>query len=256
MPDPRRPLVVIPTYNEQDNVAQLIPVILATDSRLHILIVDDGSPDNTSAAVLELKENYCPPRLFLQSRRDKLGLGSAYVQGLKWGLSEGYDFMIQMDGDWSHHPRYLERMLQLAGESDFVIGSRYVAGGGTLHWGAGRKLLSRSASIYSRIILRVDFADFTGGFNGWSCNVLRAICLDSLRSEGYSFQIELKYKAHRLGYKHVEFPIVFDERRAGRSKMSTSIALEACWRMWELRFGGKQPEQIGHGLSQIKADRT
>jgi len=236
MCNPTRPLVVIPTYNERDNIAQLIPKILDTDSRLHILIVDDASPDNTAGAVLKLKENGLTSRLFLQSRPGKMGLGKAYVHGLKWGLAKGYNFLIQMDGDWSHHPRYLERMLQLAREADFVIGSRYVSGGGTLHWGAQRRLLSRFASLYSRIILGVDIADFTGGFNGWSGAVLREISLDTLRSDGYSFQIELKYRAHKLGYKHIEFPIIFDERRAGKSKMSTSIALEACWRVWELRL--------------------
>ena len=236
MHSPSQPLVVIPTYNERDNIAPLVAAVLAADSRLHVLAVDDGSPDGTAAEVLKLGENYQPPRVFLQSRPRKLGLGSAYVQGLKWGLAEGHDFMIQMDADWSHHPRYLRRMLELASEADFVIGSRYVAGGGTLHWGAGRKLLSRLASVYSRFVLRADFADFTGGFNGWSRGALLGIGLDDLRSDGYSFQIELKYRAHQLGYKHIEFPIVFDERRAGRSKMSVSIALEACWRVWELRL--------------------
>jgi dolichol-phosphate mannosyltransferase len=240
MPNPTRPLVVIPTYNERDNVIQLIPAILVTDSRLHVLVVDDGSPDNTAEAVLKLKENACGPRLFLQSRHGKMGLGRAYVHGLKWGLAEGYDFMIQMDGDWSHHPRYMEQMLRLAREADFVIGSRYVPGGGICHWGALRRLLSRFASHYARLVLGVDIADFTGGFNGWSGDVLRTISLDTLRSNGYSFQIELKFRAHQLGYKHIEFPIIFDDRRVGNSKMSTSIALEACWRVWELRLtGGK-----------------
>jgi len=124
MGNPTRPLVVIPTYNERDNVAQLIPTILAADTRLHILIVDDASPDNTARTVLDLKENACTSRLFLQSRPGKTGLGKAYVHGLKWGLAEEYDFLIQMDSDWSHDPRYLERMLQLAREADFVIGSR------------------------------------------------------------------------------------------------------------------------------------
>jgi dolichol-phosphate mannosyltransferase len=237
---PKRPLVIIPTYNERDNIAQLIPVILSVDSRLHILIVDDGSPDKTAGEVLNLRRNGSAPRLFLQSRPEKLGLGSAYVQGLKWGLAGGYDFMIQMDADWSHHPRYLKSMLQLAEEYDFVIGSRYVSGGGTYNWGVGRKLLSRFASIYSCFILGVHFADFTAGFNGWSGKVLQAIRLDAIRCDGYSFQIELKYRAHRLGFTHTEFPIIFDERRAGKSKMSASIALEACWRVWQLRLVGKE----------------
>ena len=231
-----RPLVVIPTYNERDNLGCLIPAILDVDNRLHILVVDDASPDDTAAAVRELKASRSGQRLFLQCRTGKLGLGSAYVHGLKWGLAEGYDFLIQMDADWSHHPRYLVTMLDLAERADFVIASRYVSGGGTLNWGAGRRLVSRYASFCSRRILGMDVADFTGGFNGWSGHVLRDIGLDGLRSDGYSVQIELKYLAHNLGYRHIEFPIVFGERRAGTSKMSASIALEACWRVWAFRL--------------------
>jgi dolichol-phosphate mannosyltransferase len=236
LPRSARPLVVIPTYNERENIAQIIPAILGVDTRLHVLVVDDGSPDGTAAAVEELMTGDYASRLFLVRRAGKLGLGSAYVHGLKWGLERGYTFLIQMDADWSHHPRYLARILELAQESDCVMGSRYVPGGGTLNWGAGRKLLSRFASFYSRAILGVNITDFTGGFNGWSDGILRKINLDSLKSDGYSFQIEMKYRAHRLGGRRVEFPILFTERRAGNSKMSASIALEACWRVWQLRF--------------------
>ncbi len=241
MNNPTRPLVIIPTYNERDNIARLIPVILGKDSRLHVLVVDDRSPDNTAGVVLELQAADREKRVFLQSRPWKLGLGSAYVQGFKWGLAAGYDYLIQMDADWSHHPRYLERVLQLAGKADFLVGSRYVPGGGICNWGTARRLLSRFASFYSRLILGVRFADFTGGFNGWSAKVLDEIGLDSIRSDGYSFQIELKYRAHQLGYTHIEFPILFEERRAGGSKMSASIALEASWRVWQLRFFCTQP---------------
>lgn len=236
MTAPAHPLVVIPTYNERDNAVQLMPVILAEDSRIHVLIVDDASPDGTAKAVRELMGSRFPSRLFLESRPRKLGLGSAYVHGFRWGLARGYDFLIEMDADWSHDPGHLETMLRLAGDADFVVGSRYIHGGGTLNWGTGRKLLSKFASHYSRWVLRVDFSDFTGGYNGWARRVLEGIRLDTLRSDGYSFQIELKYRAHELGYRHVEFPILFDERRAGRSKMSASIALEAAWRVWQFRF--------------------
>jgi dolichol-phosphate mannosyltransferase len=228
--------VIIPTYNERDNLGRLIPAILDTDSRLHILVVDDGSPDNTAGAVLELKGGGYGSRLFLESRRGKLGLGSAYIRGFKWGLAQGYDFLIEMDGDWSHRPQYLAMMLQLARDADFVIGSRYVPGGGTLNWGLGRRLLSQFGNLYARRILNPKIADFTGGFNGWASEVLRKINLDAVRSDGYSFQIELKYRAYQQGYRSVEFPILFDERRAGKSKMSVFIALEACWRVWEFRF--------------------
>ncbi len=238
---PLRPLVIIPTYNERNNVSQLIPAILSVDNRLHILIVDDASPDRTADVVLELKKNGYSSRLHLQSRPRKLGLGSAYVLGFRWGLAKGYDFLIQMDADWSHNPADLSKMLQLAERADFVIGSRYVSGGGTQNWGAGRKLLSKYAGVYSRLILQSNFADFTGGFNGWSDSVLNGIGVDALRSDGYSFQIELKYRADRLGYTHIEFPILFTERRAGKSKMSLSIAIEACWRVWKLRFDWRKP---------------
>ena len=229
-------LVVIPTYNERDNLRQLIPAVMGMEGDFSILVVDDGSPDGTAGAVLDLQANRFQRRLFLESRPRKMGLGSAYVHGLKWGLAAGYDFLIQMDADWSHHPRYLVTMLRLAQGADFVIGSRYVCGGGTSHWGIGRRLLSRFGSLYARVILRTGFSDFTGGFNGWSGDVLRRMELDTIRSDGYSFQIEMKYRAHQLGYRHVEFPIVFDQRHAGKSKMSAAIALEAFWRVWELRL--------------------
>jgi dolichol-phosphate mannosyltransferase len=233
---PSHPLVVIPTYNERDNVTELIPAVLAADQRLEVLIIDDASPDGTAGGVLKLKEKGCASRLHLHSRPGKLGLGSAYIHGFRWGLAKGYDFLIQMDADWSHAPEAIATMLQLAERFDFVVASRYVPGGGTLNWGTGRKLLSKCASIYARFALRTNFADFTSGFNGWSRDVLKGISLDELRSDGYSFQIELKYRAEQLGYTHVEFPIVFTERRAGKSKMSLSIALEACWRVWQLKF--------------------
>jgi dolichol-phosphate mannosyltransferase len=238
---PQKPLVVIPTYNERENIAQLIPAILGIDRRLHILIVDDSSPDDTAAAVLKLKDSRYGPRLFLVSRSGKMGLGSAYIHGFHWGLANGYDFLIEMDADWSHPPKYLEMMLKAAEKADFVIGSRYVAGGGTLNWGTGRRLLSRFGSLYARFVLGSPIADFTGGFNGWSAVVLNSIGINTLRSNGYSFQIELKYRAHRLGFKHAEFPILFDERRAGKSKMSISIAMEAFWRAWQFRLEKKIP---------------
>ena len=237
---PSHPLVIIPTYNESGNISELISVILRADNRLHILIVDDSSPDNTAGAVLDLQEKQYPDRLHLHCRPGKLGLGSAYVFGFKWGLEHGFDFLIQMDADWSHNPSDLARMLQSAEKCDFVIASRYVKGGGTLNWGLARKLLSRFASIYSRIILGSNIHDFTGGFNGWSDRLLRSIDLNDLRSDGYSFQVELKYLADRLGYKHIEIPIIFTERRAGKSKMSFSIGVEACWRVWKFRLDGSR----------------
>ncbi len=236
--NPIKPLVVIPTYNERENVSRLIPEVLSVDPALHVLVMDDGSPDNTAGAVMALKTKDNAGRVFLNAGSEKLGLGRAYVNGFNWGLANGYDFLIEMDGDWSHHPRYLRKMLQLAEEADFVIGSRYIRGGGIQNWGAVRRILSKLGSLYSRLILGVCIADFTGGFNGWSAEVLRKINLSELRSDGYSFQIELKYRAHKLGFRHVEFPILFDERRAGKSKMSGFIVLEASWRVWRFRLFG------------------
>jgi dolichol-phosphate mannosyltransferase len=247
MTAPAHPLIVIPTYNERDNLTQLLPAVMEKDVRIHVLIVDDASPDGSAKAVRQLQADLFPSRLFLESRSRKLGLGSAYVHGFTWGLARGYDFLIEMDADWSHDPHHLETMLLLAGEADFVVGSRYIPGGGTLNWGTGRKLLSKFASRYSRWVLRVGFTDFTGGFNGWARRVLERIRLDTLRSDGYSFQIELKYRAHEMGFKHVEFPILFDERRAGKSKMSASIALEAAWRVWQFRLDRQTGFRQGAG---------
>jgi dolichol-phosphate mannosyltransferase len=252
---PSRPLVIIPTYNERANISELIPAILRVDERLHVLIVDDNSPDDTGKAVLNLKDKSFPDRLYLHSRPGKLGLGSAYVYGFNWGLEQGYDFLIEMDGDWSHSPADLAKMLQLAENFDFVVASRYIKGGGTVNWGLGRKSLSRFGSNYSRIILGSDFADFTGGFNGWSAKLLKSIDPSSLRSDGYSFQVELKYRADRLGYKHAEFPITFTERRAGKSKMSFSIALEASWRVWKLKLDRRLPRRNSRAESCPQNER-
>jgi dolichol-phosphate mannosyltransferase len=235
---PVKPLIIIPTYNERDNIEHLIPAILRVDERFHILVVDDGSPDGTAGAVGRMQAGG-QRNLFLLSRPCKLGLGNAYVHGFDWGLANGYDFLVQMDADWSHPPEFLAAMVELAGKTDFVIGSRYIPGGGTLHWGAGRRVLSRFGSFYARAILRASFSDFTGGFNGWSADLLRHVGLNTLRSNGYSFQIELKYRAHKLGFRHIEFPIIFDERRGGRSKMSGAIALEAFWRVWQLKLNSR-----------------
>lgn len=240
MPSPLRPLIVIPTYNERDNLCDLIPAILEVDRRIHVLVVDDASPDGTAGLIQELMFDRSPPRLFLEMRSGKLGLGGAYIHGFRWGIANGYDFLIEMDGDWSHPPRYLERMLSLSEEADFIVGSRYVAGGGIQNWSWGRRLLSRFGSFYSRTILGMPIFDLTGGFNGWSSKVIRDINLSSIRSDGYSFQIELKCRAYRLGYKHIEFPILFVERRGGSSKMSASIALEALWRVWQFKLKGRQ----------------
>lgn len=227
-------LIVIPTYNERDNIIELMKVIFLVSPESHILVVDDGSPDGTATLVEDfmIKEK----RAFILKRTEKKGLGKAYVAGFNWGMQNGYDFLSEMDADWSHPPKFLVPMYQAASQADFVIGSRYVKGGGSVNWSLGRKIISRAGSFYSRIILGVPINDFTGGFNGWHAKVLKAVDLETIASDGYSFQIELKYRAARLGYKFVEFPLLFEERREGQSKMSSDIVREAIWRVWTLRF--------------------
>lgn len=231
-------LVIMPTYNEKENAPKLISGVLAVNPVLDVLVVDDNSPDGTAVTIGGLMKDLRLPsqNVFLETRPKKLGLGSAYSGGFKWGLDRGYEFLIQMDADWSHHPKYLTEMLSKSTLADFVIGSRYVRGGGTMGWGLFRRLLSRFGSFYARSILGTSIHDFTGGFNGWRAEVLREIGTDTLASDGYSFQIELKFLAAKLGFSHLEFPIIFEERRNGQSKMSPTIVHEAIWRVWWLRF--------------------
>lgn len=230
-----RSLIVIPTYNEIENIRPLVETVLkGTPPSLEILVVDDGSPDGTGALVDTLTAE--SPRVHVLHRAKKMGLGTAYVAGFRWGLEQGFDTIIEMDADFSHDPKYLPTMLERLENYDFVIGSRYVAGGGTLNWGLGRKILSRGGSLYSRLILGAPIRDFTGGFNGWRKPVLEAVDLDTLRSDGYSFQIELKYRAFRRGFRFTEFPIVFEDRKVGKSKMNRKIVIEALGRVWSFRF--------------------
>lgn len=228
-------LVIIPTYNERENVGQIIPKILGLDVSLEILVVDDNSPDGTWRAVQALQENN--NRLHLVVREGKKGLGKAYVQGFRWAVDHRFEFICQMDADFSHRPRDLKNILDLrGGQWDVVIGSRWVTDGGAINWNWIRKSISRWGSFYSRHILGYSIRDWTGGFNLWRRHVLRAIGLDSIDSEGYSFQIEMKYRALKRGFTVKEFPIQFEERRAGQSKMSMKIVLEALHRVWRIRF--------------------
>jgi dolichol-phosphate mannosyltransferase len=229
-------LIVIPTYNEVENIGLILRAVLEqTPVEVEVLVVDDGSPDGTSQKVEEVVRDN--PRVHLMKRKGKMGLGTAYVAGFKWALAEGFGQMIEMDADFSHHPSYLPTMLaQLAEGADVAVGSRYVSGGGTVNWGLGRKILSRGGSLYSRMILGASIRDFTGGFNGWKRAVIEAVDIDSLRSDGYSFQIELKYRAYLRGFKIVEFPIVFEDRKVGHSKMNRRIVFEALRRVWGFRL--------------------
>jgi len=228
-------LIVIPTYNEAENLPLIVSSVLnKTPESVHVLIVDDGSPDGTGKIAKKLaSENN---RIHDLHRAGKLGLGTAYIAGFKWGLEQGFDAFIEMDADFSHRPEYLPQMLKYLQEYDFVIGSRYVSGGGTKNWGLIRKILSRGGSIYARLVLSAPVRDFTGGFNGWKRSVLEKINLDTIRSDGYSFQIELKYRAFLCGFKFFEFPIIFEDRQVGISKMSSNIVFEALLRVLFLKF--------------------
>lgn len=229
-------LIVVPTYNEIENIEPLVEAALAaTPGSAHILVADDNSPDGTGKKADELAKRHSG-RVFVLHRPGKMGLGTAYVSGFKWGLERDYEAFIEMDADFSHDPKYLSRMLELLNQHDVVIGSRYVAGGGTVNWGLGRKVLSRGGSLYSRMILSAPIRDFTGGFNGWRRKVLEAVDLGSLRSDGYSFQIELKYRAFLKKFDITEFPIVFVDRKVGHSKMNRRIVFEALARVWGFRL--------------------
>ncbi len=230
-----RVLIVIPTYNEAENISQLLEAVLnKTPDTTDVLVVDDGSPDGTGALVDEFSKK--SQRVRVLHREKKMGLGTAYVAGFQWGLEKDYAAFVEMDADFSHNPDYLAQMLSLLETHDVVMGSRYVPGGGTLNWGIWRKFLSQGGSLYSRLILGAPISDFTGGFNGWQRPVLESVSLETLRSDGYSFQIELKYRAYCKKFRMIEFPILFEDRKVGKSKMNQKIVIEALGRVWSFRW--------------------
>jgi dolichol-phosphate mannosyltransferase len=231
----RPALVIIPTYNERDNVEPITRAALAADDRIDVLVVDDNSPDGTGelADQLAAKE----PRIQVLHRAKKEGLGRAYLHAFAWGLEHGYEYLIEMDADFSHDPKYLPTMLDAAEHgADLVIGSRYVRGGGTVNWGPGRKIISRGGSLYARTILGVGIRDLTAGFQCFRRAVLQAIDLGAVKSTGYAFQIELKYRALKAGFRLEEIPIIFEDRRVGQSKMSRKIFVEALTMVWKLKL--------------------
>ncbi len=229
------PLVIIPTYNEAENIEAIAQAVLEVLPKAELLIVDDNSPDGTGHIADALADKEA--RVHVLHRNGKQGLGKAYVDGFKWGLARHYDRLIEMDADFSHPPAYLVPMLEASLEADVVIGSRYVKGGGTENWNWMRRALSKGGGLYARTVLGMRQRDLTAGFVCWQPQVLRALPLDQLHAAGYGFQIELKYRAHLKGFKIVEFPIRFPDRTQGISKMTTGIAAEALLTVWKLRLG-------------------
>ncbi len=231
-----RKIVIIPTYNEKENIERIIRKVFSLDGGYEILIIDDGSPDGTAAIVKSLQKEF-PDRLNLIERAGKLGLGTAYITGFKWALGHGYDYIFEMDADFSHDPDDLPRLLEACKEGEGVaIGSRYCDGISVVNWPIGRIIMSYYASVYVRTVLRMKVFDCTAGYKCYSRRVLETIDLDNVKMKGYGFQIEMKYTAWKLGFPIREVPVIFVNRKAGSSKMSGSIFGEAFWGVIKLRF--------------------
>ncbi|MBN1607249.1 MAG: polyprenol monophosphomannose synthase [Polyangiaceae bacterium] len=230
-----RTLVVTPTYNERDNLALFARALTDVAPASHLLVVDDDSPDGTGEVADRLARE--DPRVHVLHRARKMGLGTAYVDGFHYGLARGYDVFVQMDTDLSHDPKHLQRFFEaLEAGADVAVGSRNIPGGGVDGWGLGRHVLSKGGSLYSRLILGVSVCDLTSGYKAYTRQALGAIDISSIRSNGYSFQIETTYRALRRGLRVAEVPIVFVDRRAGHSKMSSAIFVEAILMVWKLRW--------------------
>jgi dolichol-phosphate mannosyltransferase len=230
-------LVVVPTYNERDNLPEIVAAVHEHLPEADVLVVDDNSPDGTGAVADGIAAR--DPKIHVLHRPGKQGLGTAYIAGFKWGLPRGYQFLFEMDCDFSHDPKYLPVLLGRArAGADLVLGSRYVDGGGTVNWGPMRKLISRGGSLYARTILGIGVRDLTGGFKCFRRATLEALDLDSVSAQGYGFQIEMTYRAVRQGFRVEEVPIIFVDRRVGQSKMSKKIFLEALTLVWKLRLSG------------------
>jgi len=230
-----RALVIIPTFNEIENLPRIVPQVLAQDPRLEVLVVDDSSPDGTGRLADEMVAKN--PRIHVIHRTGKLGLGTAYVAGFRWALTEGFDYAFEMDADFSHDPAHLPEFLDEIKGADLVIGSRYLQGRVTVvNWPMARLLLSYFANVYARWVTGLRLWDSTGGFKCYRREVLAGIDLDGIHSNGYSFQIEMSFRAWRKGFRLREIPILFTDRAEGTSKMSNSIIREAIWMVWRLRW--------------------
>ncbi len=238
-----RKLIIIPTYNEIENIEAITRKVFSIEGDYNILVIDDGSPDGTAGAVKKLQEEF-PERLFLLERSGKLGLGTAYLTGFKWSLEHGYDYTFEMDADFSHNPDDVPRLYEACKNgADLAVGSRYCNGISVVDWPLGRIMMSYFASLYVRTVLRMKVFDCTAGFVCYSRKVLDTIDLDGVRMKGYGFQIEMKYTAFRLGFKIAEVPIIFINRQLGTSKMSGSIFGEAFWGVLKLRFRKIKPKK-------------
>jgi dolichol-phosphate mannosyltransferase len=228
-------LVIIPTYNERENIARIISAVLGQDPRLNILVVDDGSPDGTADIVGDVMAT--EPRVNVLRRERKMGLGTAYLAGFRWALDRDFDAVFEMDADFSHDPNHLPQFLSAIEDADLVLGSRYREGKVTIvNWPISRLMLSYFANVYSRVITGLQLWDATGGFKCFRRKVLETIDLSAVRSNGYAFQIEMSFRAWKKGFRIVEIPIVFVDRTEGTSKMSKAIVREAIWMVWRLRF--------------------
>ncbi|MFH1194511.1 MAG: polyprenol monophosphomannose synthase [bacterium] len=228
-------IVIIPTYNELSNIQKLIPDLLDRYPEIHVLVVDDNSPDGTGDYVEKLAAG--DTRIKIIRRQGKMGLGTAYVEGFKYTIENGYDVVIQMDADYSHDPEKIEEFLELIDNYDLIIGSRYVTGVNVINWPMSRLLLSYFANKYTQIVTGLPIKDCTAGFKCFKTNVLKSINLDKVRSNGYSFQIEMHFKVWKRGFNIHEIPIVFTDRFEGKSKMSKKIVREAIIMVWKLRIG-------------------
>ncbi len=228
-------LIIMPTYNERENLDRIIPAIHAVVPEVHILVVDDGSPDGTGALADGLAA--ADARIHAVHRQGKLGLGTAYIHGFRWALERDYTRIFEMDADFSHQPRYLPDFLRAAESADLVLGCRYMPGGGTEGWPWRREALSRGGNRYARTVLGLPYRDLTGGFKCFRREVLETLDLDGIQQKGYGFQVELTWRTHQAGFRIAEVPIVFPDRTAGKSKMSGAIFREAFLGVWKLRLG-------------------
>lgn len=230
-------LVIIPTYNEKENISTIIKAIMELNQGFHVLVIDDASPDGTAAIVKDLQLEY-PSLLFLEERKGKSGLGTAYIHGFKWALTQGYQYIFEMDADFSHNPADLSRLYDacVTGSADVAVGSRYVKGGGTVNWPRNRILLSKGGSFYTKLITWMPIKDTTAGFVCYRRKVLESINLDQIHFLGYAFQIEMKFAAWKLGFKIVEVPIIFQDRKYGASKMHKGIVKEGILGVLKMRW--------------------